>query len=210
MTRVLYPIFTLLLTVTTLNLNAQLFIKGGVNFSNWISEDKTFDFDNYKTGANAGLYYKLNILDLFTIQPEIIFSQKGIKTPIRTATNDLTATYSINYIETPLLLDFRLIGPIHANAGLYLSYLLTANSRFDSAVDGDMTIYTLNKKYLKDLNYGFCIGTSITGRSIELGARYTQDVGEVNEDIDNINKDNFYLDFKNSIISIYLGIRLFK
>ncbi|MCG7860471.1 PorT family protein, partial [Flavihumibacter sediminis] len=58
-------------------MSPRIGIKAGLNLSNFYSDD--VNDNNLKAGLNAGVYAKLPVTRGFSIQPELLYSNKGTK-----------------------------------------------------------------------------------------------------------------------------------
>src|SRR5688572_25872910 len=78
----------------------------GINFSTlaYTDGDERYitHINEYKTslnGIHSGLAAKFAVSDVFSVQPELLFSQKGIKIK----NDDYETSTTMNYIEVPVL-----------------------------------------------------------------------------------------------------------
>lgn len=103
---------------------AQIAIKAGVNLAS-IAESSTEEtYADYKnksvTGFQAGLAFDLGLSSLFTIQPEILFIQKGGKTTYAVDDNNkIDYRYYYNYVEVPVLAKLKFYGSGDNGSGFY-------------------------------------------------------------------------------------------
>lgn len=103
---------------------AQKFIpKAGIsvaniNFSDDIKNEQspTYDDTKPKLGFVLGLGVEFSFSDLLSIQPEILFHQKGFKVDISEQGETYTETNTLNYIEVPVMARLN-FGNFYANAG---------------------------------------------------------------------------------------------
>ena len=105
-------------------------LKGGVNFSNVsvVTSGEVPDFKNLQ-GLTGGVFLNLN-LGPVGIQPEVLYSRRGMKFNETVEGGTLTVKYMLDYIEVPLLLKLTVVpvGPVRpiVYAGPAFSYLLKA------------------------------------------------------------------------------------
>ena len=114
---------TLLLFFCLTPLFAQLSfgVKGGVNYDSFGDLNPTdLSLENFqsdaKTGFHIGLYGNLNLLT-FYLRPELQFSQSVSQF------ND-NQTIALNKIEAPVLLGYKILGPLSIFAGPSFQYIL--------------------------------------------------------------------------------------
>jgi len=125
MKRILFIAF--LLSGSTL-LMAQTFIpKAGVSLAKVsISDDIKNEFYSdpsisYKTGFIVGLAVQFPISDMISIQPELLYHQKGYKLSDEFDGLNYNETVTLNYLELPIMVNFA-FGNFYANAGPFLAY----------------------------------------------------------------------------------------
>jgi len=105
-------------------------ITAGVNYTTLgtaISSGISFKYD-YRAGFQGGVYAEQPLSEDITFTPQIIFSQKGgnINTTISGIT--LKGTTQTNYLDIPLLFDFKMKSGISLFAGPQVSLLLSQTS----------------------------------------------------------------------------------
>src|SRR5947209_18206651 len=90
-------------------------VKGGVNIGK--VQGQSFK-DEFHYGYNAGAFMNIG-LGLFSIQPEVLFNQysttldSNYKDIYQNVINSQQSKVKLNYLTIPILLDFKLLGPIH-------------------------------------------------------------------------------------------------
>ena len=198
----LYPFFLSVMKKTILSLallagitsaaNAQTTrfgIKAGVNYT-------TFSGDNvenakYKFGAVGGLAANIGLSQSLSIQPELLYSQKG------TEIKGTDFKFKLNYIELPIMFRYTLSdgkGPF-LQAGPQVGYLAKVKL---SNGDGN-EIKLDNDAYQKlELGYVAAVGYQLeSGLSIE---------GRFNGGINSVGKDDGANDQqRNRVFSVQLG-----
>jgi hypothetical protein len=160
-------IFGLLGIVAMSIVHAQSFgAKGGINIST-ISKEKSWDDTNAKIGYYAGFYMHAPINSIFSIQPEILYSNVGVKYD-----NSKTShTLGLDYISAPIMFQFEPIPKFYVEAGPQFSFLIGNSDR--DKTDDVVTI----KKYRNNSNYNSfdlsgAVGVGFRINNITIGARY--------------------------------------
>lgn len=186
--------------------NAQIGIKGGLNFSNMYTED--VDDNNVLTSFNAGIYATIPITNFIAIQPEFLFSRKGSELVYDNAFATGTAKFKLNYIEVPVLLKVNLTKNLNVHAGPYFAYL----------IDGQVTNETNNGTFDFEDNFnnddfnkfdaGLSAGVGLDFESIGIGARYNYGLTTVGKERSLGGTTYTFPDGKNSNISLYLALKL--
>ncbi|MHC1705566.1 MAG: porin family protein [Tenuifilaceae bacterium] len=174
MKKVLIIPFLLLFALTS---NAQLFKifgqevgyiyvgpKFGGTFSKMSNADESFTFPGasstikYKSGLQFGIAGKFGFTSRFSIQPEIMFFQKGVSYDITAG----TGKYKTSYIGIPILAKFALaqVGIIkfHIDGGVYSNVRTGGESTFEDAATGQTSTYTLDNAGWRRMDYGVMLG----------------------------------------------------
>ena len=112
-------------------------LRAGVNLATmnnnpfeYVDQDMSKDF---MVGADVAIFGKINVVDIFSVQPELHWVQKGVKSTMTTTDNmDVEMIYRTDYLELPVLarLDFEVGESISLNiyAGPSAGYAL--NQKF--------------------------------------------------------------------------------
>ncbi|MCF8245042.1 MAG: PorT family protein [Saprospiraceae bacterium] len=188
----------LLLTDATQLLHAQtlgLGVRGGVNIATSeirqkIDDSWDTDVKDYIVGVNAGLVVEIGVSDMFSIQPEVNYLQKGYKTTIENSTKQEFKTY-LNYVEMPILLKGKFgAGDLKFNALLGPTFGYAFDGKIKSD-DGDTDI-DFDKSNIKQYDIGgmagIGLGYDVYPGTVFLDARLGW--GFTNLD-DSDNSDNF-------------------
>jgi hypothetical protein len=178
-------------------------IKGGANFSNMYTNSAGQD-EHVKVGVNAGFFLKVPIAKAISIQPELLYSNKGAK---ETYDNFILGTgeyrFNLNYIEVPVLLVFNLTENFSLSAGGYAAYLISASVK-DLKSNGNVSgASDLNADNFHRFDYGLVGGLSIDIQKITLGARYNyglQNVGQSGSLSGSLTSNS-----KNSVATLFIG-----
>jgi opacity protein-like surface antigen len=146
----------LLLTITIIA-QAQVSIvpKAGVNFAS-ISEHSVFSNRQTLTGftAGIGLNYSLSGNNFLSVQPELLYTQKGFsgQTNIINVLN-FDSDYRLNYLELPLMVNVGFGSEaftFHLNAGPSIGYLLDGRIKGRGNLLG---IGFLGRNYNEKINF---------------------------------------------------------
>lgn len=151
---------TLLLFFCLTPLFAQLSfgVKGGVNYDSFGDLNPTdLSLENFqsdaKTGFHIGLYGNLNLLT-FYLRPELQFSQSVSQF------ND-NQTIALNKIEAPVLLGYKILGPLSIFAGPSFQYILKEKGK-------EISLGELEENF----TVGLQIGTRLKLGRFGLGIRF--------------------------------------
>ena len=177
-------------------------VKGGLNFANFHGEDTEGMNLNSKMGFCAGGFITYSINDVLAIQPEVLFTMKGTKWETGVA----TITYSLNYLEIPVLV--RLSMPNQRSVvpslfvGPYLAIKLSSEAKLESGgVSEDLDW----GEDVKATDFGVVCGGGVDfalgSMKVTVDARYTLGLASMYEsDADT--------DVKNGVISLMVGLSL--
>jgi hypothetical protein len=185
---------------------AQFGVKGGVNFSNMYTDD--VDDENVLTSFNAGVYFNLPVSDLFSIQPEVLYSRKGAELRYDNVFASGSAKFNLNYIEVPVLLKINVTDNFNIHAGPYFAYLI------DSKItnDGDGGAFDFESNFDNDdfnkFDAGIAAGIGFDFDSFGIGARYNYGLSTIGKERTVAGETYRVPDSKNSTISVYLAVRL--
>lgn len=186
-------------------LTAKFGIKGGVNFSNlYIDNVKKEDV---KIGANAGLFAKFPIIRGISLQPELLYSNKGAKDKYANSSQG-TGEYrfNLNYIESPLLMVFNITRNLNFSTGWYAAYLVSANVK-DVNNDGTITgVTNLKADNFNRIDYGLVAGLGVDIQYVTLGVRYNY--GLRNVGLPGSLSGDLTTNSKNSVATFFIGFAL--
>ena len=149
--------FFALLSTTVLQAQFEFGVKGGLNYDSL----GDVDYDDIsatdlsagsKTGYHIGAYGKIDLL-LFYLRPEIQF------TKINSGFDG--KDIGLSKIEAPILLGYKILGPLSVFAGPSFQYILGVKGKGISIIDVE-----------ENVTVGLQIGTRISFGRFGLGARY--------------------------------------
>jgi len=182
-------ILSLMLLASTMSFSQSFSLgpKAGVNISNYTGGD--IDSDAL-VGYHLGAVLNYGFGDVFSIQPEVLFSTQGAKVSNGGAKND----FKISYVTVPIMLKFK------TNGGFYFEAGPQAGFRTSSDL-GDQSINNFAKNL--DISLGAGIGFQ-SKIGLGVGARYVAGLTKVG----NFSGQNINPDFRNSVIqaSIFWAI----
>ena len=118
-------LFVNLVLVCTISLHAQTTfgLKAGVNFASWTGVDA--DGSSTLTGFNVGGVANFPVSPKFAVQPELTFSQEGVKE------TGGTGKIITGYINIPVLLQYisNPVSGVYAVTGPQLGILISAKAK---------------------------------------------------------------------------------
>ena len=189
-------------TVTENNLSPKFGIKGGLNLTNLYVDD--VKDENIKAGFNAGIYAKIPVTKGFSIQPELLYSNKGAKITYDNLFGEGEYRFNLHYVELPLLAVINVAKNFNLHAGPYASWLAGANvTKIDDDNNSVDEVADLEVENFNRIDYGLAGGFGIDIQNFTIGARYNyglREIGKSGSVSGEATKNS-----KNSAINIYLG-----
>lgn len=173
-------------------------IRGSFNLSNLYVDE--VDDENSKPGFSAGLFFRKQINDAFSIQPELNYSLKGVQINYN---NFLQGSgkyrYNLSYVEIPVLANIHFGENLYISAGPYAG-LLTSVKIKDVDGEGDINeVEELDRDDFNTFDYGLAAGVGVNFNSGTVGVRY-------NYGLQDVDPENEYLpNGKNSVLQLYVG-----
>lgn len=184
-------------------------LRAGANYANLSGNIKNEDTYNNKVGFLGGVMLNVPLLadGLLSVQPEVLYSQKGFENKPTEFTSVLgkqkrEGNVNYNYIDVPLLLKFKALGFV-AEAGPQYSYLLSSNNETKTTTTptiGSPTVSeTKDKNDVSGLNrneLGYVAGVGYEATNgLILSLRYT---GAFSDFVKSDNNTYFDGDLKNA------------
>lgn len=171
-------------------------LRGGLNFANLNNVDDT----ETRTGFMGGIYLNFKVpMSPVSIQPEVLYTQKGFDTSANIGGQQITTTTKLDYIEVPVLAKFSFApGPLTPKVyfGPYIGFNVKAEVEAESGGNsGTQDI----KDSVKDTDFGVVVGAELSFSKLNVGLRYGAGLTKIAED------DS---DGKNGVFSIVAGIAL--
>ena len=162
--------------------NVILGAKLGANFSNvYDSEGEDFVADG-KFGFVAGGFVTIPLGELFAIQPEVLYSQKGFKGSGTLFGSSYSYTRTTDHLDIPLLVAIRPIEYISILAGPQFSFLVSEKNEFTSAAGNATQEQAFNNDNVRKNTFGFIGGVDVNIDKLVIGARAAWDLRTNNGD----------------------------
>lgn len=206
----------LLFTALTISFasQAQIGVKLGANLSNLAGNLKDQDVYKNKIGFVGGLTYNIPLSsdNFVSVQPELLYSQKGYKLADRPYANPggqpgvQEGKVNYSYLDLPVLLKIN-AGPIFFEAGPQVSYLLSVKDVTEVTIGGvDFEEQQrLDKDALSEIEIGYAAGVGVQiPMGLTLNVRYNGSVSALAKDS---NRDEL-ANGRHSIYQATLGFKL--
>ncbi len=147
-----------------------------------------------KVGFHVGVFGKLDLPKIY-IRPELIYTKTKSSYDVDGGTND----YDVSKLDLPVLLGYKIIGPLHIFAGPAFQYTLS-NDLEDVELDDVKNDFTIGAHF----------GVGVTLGNIGLDVRYERGFSENEAEIigDNIADISGRVDSRPSQIIFGLSLKL--
>ncbi|MCO6146815.1 porin family protein [Flavobacterium sp. NRK1] len=167
-------------------------VKAGVNFAT-LTGDIPDDVKT-RTGFHAGAVAEFKLTEEFSIQPELLYSQQGMKydgidadTGIKVKT-----TWKMDYLILPVVAKYYIIEGFSIEAGPQIGYRLGAKIKAEASGFGENE-YDF-KDDTKALDFGIIGGLAYDlPMGLFFQARYNAGITKINEGDDSVQNDVFQL-----------------
>jgi hypothetical protein len=165
-------------------------LKAGVNYSTFTGGD--FEDIENKIGLQAGVLANFGLSDLISIQPEVLYSQKGTQSK-----DDSDDKYKLNYVDVPVLVKVN-AGGLFFEGGPQVGFLASAKAT-DGTNDVDV------KDIFNTVDFGYAVGLGYQADSGPMiGLRYNGGINKVTKSVDTP-FGTFESDARNSAFQLYVG-----
>jgi Outer membrane protein beta-barrel domain len=180
----------------------HLGIRAGLNLANIIRSDNNAASTQLKPGLNAAAFLEIPIVNGFSIQPEVQYSEKGYKTSGSYLGNPYEYTASSNFIEVPILAKISPAKGFGILVGPQYSFLTNTKYKFTSNTATYQNQVNNDNSNLRNNILGGVLGLEFSGESVVLDLRYSLDFQKNNED-----GTSNSLKYKNQVLGISIGFR---
>lgn len=179
-------------------------IKGGLNLA-FMSVDDAND-NNIIPGFHAGVWGKLMITENFGIQPEVLYSMKGVKTTYDNIIAEGESKLNVNYIDIPVYLVFNLSEDFDFHLGPFIGLVMNAKVETDTEVLDFFDVDSeddIDKDNFNNLDFGISGGLGFVLKPVTLGFNYNLSLAEAAKEDRPI--ERLIGDARNNVIQIYIG-----
>lgn len=190
--------------------NAQIAIKAGVNFAS-ISESATLEGyeslkNNSVAGLQAGLSFDLGLSKVFTIQPELLFIQKGGKsTYVINSDNKIVSRLYYNFVEVPVLAKLKFFDEdgsgFYVVGGPFIGLAFSGKQKVSTTLLGNTTTDERTFEFENDTegerqrrtDFGVSFGAGVKFGQVFIDARYNLGINNLlDNDANNQNDTDPY------------------
>jgi hypothetical protein len=200
--------------------SAKVGLKAGANYSN-ISGGLDEDVYQNKFGFNGGVTANFSLTDdgFLSLQPELLYSQKGYKYRDEEYPRSLTGSVltqpvkskgerHFNYLDLPVLLKVN-AGGLYFEGGPQLSYLVGIRDNTETTYSDGREYdnwQKIDKDNLAELEIGYAAGLGFQATNgVSLGLRYN---GSINELAKSDPNNDELVNARHSVFQLQLGFLL--
>jgi hypothetical protein len=180
-------------------------IKAGLNISNMYT--KNVQDENMILGFNGGLFLKVPVTPNIAFQPELLYTMKGSELTYNSFVSG-KASFSLNYVEMPVLAVINLTKIVNIYGGVYFATLTSVVVKNKSNVDIFNFENELKKSDFETYDWGLIGGAGLDFNKVSLGIRYEYGMKPVGKERSFLGQSYRFPDARNSTIQIYLSLSI--
>jgi Outer membrane protein beta-barrel domain len=177
-------------------------LRGGVNLANIIRDDNTNASSEMKVGFNAGAFLEIPIVNGFSIQPEVQYSQKGYKASGTFLGSPYVYKANTDYVDVPVLAKFSPSKSFGIVVGPQLSFLTSTTYKFTTNNTAYENVVNNNNNDLEKNILGGVVGLEVGASNVIFSARYSLDFKKNEGDGTSSTPK-----YKNQVVGLSLGFR---
>lgn len=187
----------------------KLGVKAGLNISSLTFDDNELNSSD-KTGFTAGLMAEIPLAKNFSVQPELLYSQQGMKLSYsdpEVQNSHYKSTIAINYLNIPVMLKYYVVKGLSLQAGPQVGILLKANNKYQDNFLGYDNHEEMNlKEYSNGVDASVNLGLGYQFKDkFYADARYNVSYTNVFKDVTANTNYSINSDMKNRIFQITVG-----
>lgn len=201
MKKIIFTVCIAVLGFVSGNAQAELGLKGGVNFSSLMGD--TNGQLKFRTGYIFGLVAEIETSSSTAIQPEILYSSQGLKFDGRIDGTSYDDSFKLDYLNIPIVFKYYISEGFSFETGPQVGFLLSSK-----AVDGSIDSDDLNDN-LTTASFDWLIGFGYKFENgFNVNARYTGGFTNIWKGyVRNPPPGYWYYDYgkRNSVFSLTVG-----
>ena len=183
--------------------HSRIGFKAGVALANFVGADVS-STSSTKTGFCGGLLFDLGINDRLSIQPELLYSMKGVKDELRGSGGTVSGSQTLHYVDVPILLKLR-VASLFLEAGPQAGVLVAATQTISQ---GSASNSIDDKSAFNGVDLGYALGLGLQAHNgLLLGLRYNGGFSNVAKPLTQYGS-SIQAQARNSVFQLYAGILL--
>ncbi len=207
----------ILFSIETTNAQVGIGVKGGLNLSKLTIKEENGLTNSFLPGGAGGLVFNFKANDLFSLQPELLYSSQG--THLKTSLfGDFSSKLSTNYFQLPVLAKLSFGSEnvrAFVNVGPYAAYLMSAKTKISAMGQEEEVKVDFSEPSVKEsanrFDFGIAGGLGVAFKvgpgDLFVEGRYNLGLLDINKGEDTKLPD--YKPMKNSVINFSAGYIFF-
>jgi len=202
MKRFLLPALLLLAaSLTTAEAQVHFGVKAGLNMSDFLGDDEVLEGTEPRLGLVAGAFAQFPLSPSFAIQPEVLYSMKGITSEASAEEVNLEGKIAVNYIEIPVLAKFLVPLQSGLNLSAYAGPAVAFKVSEEVELAGEGGSIRFDTDVFKSTDFGAAFGGTVGAGAFDVDLRYT--LGLVNIVAEQSDAEDFLDDtLRNGVFSV--------
>ncbi|NVK65479.1 MAG: PorT family protein [Flavobacteriales bacterium] len=177
-------------------------LKAGANISN-VWDENQGDFEaNSKAGFVGGAFISIPLGEYVGVQPSVIYSQKGFQEQGQVLGNSYTFTRTTNYLDIPVLFEFKPTKMLTIVAGPQYSFLMSKEDQFTSGTLSATDFERYENENIRKNTLGAVVGFDVNVNDWVISPRAGWDLQS--NDGDGTSSD---IRYKNQWLQLAVGYR---
>lgn len=172
----------------TLSANAQTSIipKVGISIANVASDPKNDDAKS-KIGLQLGVAAEIGITDMFAVQPELLFIQKGTKSESSDFGISAKSSTTLSYLEIPVLAKVKFgsdAAKFYAIAGPSIGIAVSGKNKVEAfgVSDSEDIEFGSEAGQIKRTDFGLQFGAGVNIKNFVIDVRYGLGLSNLSND----------------------------
>lgn len=149
----------------------SLGIKAGTNYTNAYDLTNEHYRSDAKSGFTAGVFFPISLGRTFGIQPEVLFSQKGIRASGQLLGATFTMKRTTGYVDVPVMFAFKPMQMVSFFAGVQFSYLLNQYDQWVVSDTSNSQVQAFATNEVRKKIVGLVVGLDVNADHFVLGVR---------------------------------------
>ena len=181
--------------------SARFGIKTGGSLTSFVGKDVKTTATS-KLGFHTGIVANLGLTDRFSVQPELLYSMKGVKDELSSSGSATLMGYqTLHYVDVPVLLKAS-FNSLFVEGGPQVGVLISATQSVES---GSMSKSTSSKEAFKDVDFGYALGIGVQASTgLMAGLRYNGGLSNIAKPV-TLGGQTIQPEARNSAFQIYVG-----
>jgi hypothetical protein len=181
-------VFSILFFCQVADAQIQLGVKAGYNNSSVPFTDEEYYTHKNLSAFNAGLLASIPLADHLFLKPEVVYSVQGIIADDHATQGSQYIKFTYNYLNLPILLEYRQVSGLYVETGPQFGILLTAKADDGEEFHMNETPYTQPG----DISWVFGIGYQIPKINLGIDARYNLGITNISRYMDDYENNRVF------------------